>query len=123
MLKLKNLIENNELVSELLKNYDFKDVKYGFYRSSSNVVYGVKCDEKLYFLCYTTTDERTKDCIKEEIECILYLRNNNISANKPVKTKHGTYVVQKNNYLAVLFEGVPGKSLDDIELNSNIVTE
>lgn len=123
MLKLRNLVENDNFVSELLNNYEFTKVQYGFCRSSSNVVYWVNGDGKLYFLRYTTNDERTKGEIEEELEYILFLRMNNIDANQPVKTKFGTYLIQNENYYAVLFEGVPGKSLEDIELNGEIVTK
>lgn len=120
MLKLRNMIEDDTIASGLLKNYDFKELQFGFCRSSSNVVYWVKGDGKLFFLRYTTEDERTPKSILAEINYLNYLREHGISANRPVETKNGTYFIQENGYLAVLFECVKGKPLDDIELTPEI---
>ncbi|BBF43745.1 putative protein kinase [Lachnospiraceae bacterium KM106-2] len=123
MLKLRNLVEHDELVLELLQSYNFTKLEYGFYRASSNVVYWVKGDGKLYFLRYTTKDERTSESIQEELDYIRYLRTYQIKANQPVRTISGTYLLEKEDYLAVLFEAVPGKALEDVELNAEIIAE
>lgn len=123
MLKLKNLIENDETAEKLIANYGFKDMRYGFFRSSSNVVYWVKGDGKIYFLRYTTEDERKPESILAEIDYINYLRNHGINVNKPVKTKSGQYLIRDNGILAVLFERVEGKPLEDIELIPEICRE
>ncbi|WP_167958057.1 phosphotransferase enzyme family protein [Anaerosporobacter faecicola] len=123
ILKLKNLIENDNVAQQLIEHYAFEKVEFGFLRSSSNVIYWVKADGKVYFLRYTTEDERNIESIQGEIAYILYLREQGIQANQPVMTKEGNYVIQENGFLGVLFACVDGEPLEELDITPKVARE
>jgi Ser/Thr protein kinase RdoA (MazF antagonist) len=121
MLKLKNLIQNDQIAKEFLNSYSLKCPELRFWRSSSNVIYLVQSNGQRYFLRHASEDEKSSDMITAEIEYIQFLRNHGIHANVPIVTKDGNYFVSKNAYHAILFKEVGGILMNQIDLTNEIM--
>lgn len=125
MLKLCNLIEQDEMAASLSKYWKLGEDEKNrlfFFRSSSNVVYLLKCNQETYFLRYAPQDEKSKEQIEAEIELILYLREHGYTANEPIACLDGSYIADNGSCYAVLFRAVTGEELDDISLNEEIIS-
>lgn len=127
MMKFKHLFDNRDLTFMLLKNWDYNDNKIeclNDFRISSNAVYpvyigGVKC-----FLRFAPTDEKVISHVKAELEFLKYLYKMKYKCVETVPTKDGRELVVSNtpwgNYIAVVFKGVNGKPLTQIEYTQEL---
>ncbi|WBW96676.1 phosphotransferase enzyme family protein [Oceanirhabdus sp. W0125-5] len=145
MMKLKHLINNDKLAELILKlwidgnevmdidskesweHFRSSENATTFVRASSNTIYIVKHEGERFFLRYAPVEEKEFEQVKSEIEFVQYLRTQGYEAvevvpsktNKTVeliKTEYGTYV-------ASMFKGAKGDSLEDAKLNEKIMYE
>ncbi|MCM1989362.1 phosphotransferase enzyme family protein [Oceanirhabdus seepicola] len=144
MMKLKYLINNDKLAELILKLWiDGNEVintedegwnrfKNGenvtsFYRASSNSIYIVKKDGEIMFLRYAPIEEKQYGQVVDEIEFVQYLRNKGYEAVESIPSKSNKRVeiieTEYGTFIASLFKGAKGGSLEDAELNESIMYE
>ncbi len=144
MMKLKYLINNDKLAELILRLWiddnevintedegwdDFKNGENvsAFFRASSNTVYIVKKDGERLFLRYAPIEEKEYEQVIDEIEFVQYLRNNGYEAVEAIPSKENKKVeiinTEYGTFIATLFKGAKGGSLEDADLNENIMYE
>jgi len=144
-MKLKNLINNDKLAELILRlwidgnlviNLDEENgrerFKNGqnvmtFFRASSNTIYFVKKDGERMFLRYAPVEEKEYEQVIGEIEFVKYLRNQGYESVETIPSKSNKTVeiieTEYGTFIASLFKGAKGGSLEDAKLNKNIMYE
>lgn len=144
MMKLKDLINNDKLAELILKLWidgnevintedegwdSFKNGEnvMAFFRASSNTIYIVKKDGQRMFLRYAPIEEKEHEQVVDEIEFVQYLRNQGYEAVETIPSKANRRVeiieTEYGTFIASLFKGAKGGSLEDAKLNENIMYE
>ncbi|MFC1948556.1 phosphotransferase enzyme family protein [Chloroflexota bacterium] len=129
MMRLKYLYDNRNLAEMVLKNWDYDQSKLGlldYYRISANAVYPFELNNVRYFLRFSPTEERSTEIIQAELEFLRYLRTEGYPAVDTLLSRTGKELENVEtpwgNYLAVVFKGVPGNSLNRLELTGTLIT-
>ena len=129
MMKLKYLYDNRDLVEMILKNWDYDQSKLDlldYYRISANAVYPFELNSMRYYLRFSPIEERSTEIIQAELEFLRYLRTEGYPTVDALLSRNGKELeyleTPWGNYLAVVFKGVPGKSLNRIELTDALIT-
>lgn len=127
-MKLRHFFDNRDLVEMILKNWDYDPDKLDllkYYRISANAVYPFEFSGQRYFLRFSPVEERTEQTILAELEFIRYLREHNYPAVGTIPSKEGRELESVGtpwgDYLAVVFQGVPGNRLDRITPTDEII--
>ena len=128
MMKLKYLFDNRELTHMILKNWDHDNNRLDIldnYRISANAVYPFLKDGKAFILRFSPLEERTADTIQAELEYLRYLHSKGYRVPDILISKNGNEMELINtpwgDYLAVVFERVPGSALTRIEITDGII--
>jgi Ser/Thr protein kinase RdoA (MazF antagonist) len=128
MMKLKYLFDNRELTHMILKNWDHDTDRLDIldnYRISANAVYPFFKDGQVFILRFSPVEERTADTIQAELEFLRYLRSQYYPVPDMLPSKNGNELELMNtpwgDYLAVVFERVPGTALARIEITDDII--
>lgn len=129
MLKLKYLFDNRNLAEMVLKNWDHDRSKLNmldYFRISANAVYPFMLDGAVYFLRFSPAEERSFEAIQAELDFIHYLRKEGYPAADTMLSRKGKELEDVNtpwgDFFAVVFNRVPGKSLDKIDLTDAIIS-
>lgn len=122
MLKLKNLFPNIELATLAVNEWQHTDLEYfKYWRISSNAIYPFKSGDGVRFLRLAPSDEKDATQIRAELEFLNYLKEKNYPAVEPVLSKNGTQLEVADTpwgiFYATTFKEVPGKSLEDQNLD------
>jgi Ser/Thr protein kinase RdoA (MazF antagonist) len=128
MMKLKYLFDNRELAGMILNYWEYDPDKlslFDYYRISSNAVYPFEFKGERRYLRFSPVEERTEEVILAELEYIRYLRSWQYPAAGIISSIAGKDLERIQtpwgDYLAVVFQGVPGKRLDRITLNDDLI--
>ncbi|UCC16284.1 MAG: phosphotransferase [Dehalococcoidales bacterium] len=128
MMKLKYLFDNRELTHMILKNWDYDTDKLDIldnFRISANAVYPFLKNGEVFILRFSPVEERTADTIRAELEFLRYLRSEDYRVPDTLPSKNGNELELINtpwgDYLAVVFERVPGNALSRIEITDDIL--
>ena len=129
MMKLRYLFDNRDLAEIILKNWQYDPEKLSLldgFRISSNAVYPFEFAGKRFFLRFSPVEEHTEQAVLAEIEYIRYLCTENYPAARTIPSKAGRELecisTPWGDYLAVVFQGVPGTRLDKITLSDELIT-
>lgn len=128
MMKLLHLYDNRELVMQLLHNWDYDPSRKDLldqYRISSNAIYPIYCDDSICFLRFAPISEKSFTSVASEIDFVAYLRSHGLGAPELLPAKNGQNLLLCNtpwgDYSVAVFRRVPGKRMDMIELNADIL--
>lgn len=128
MMKLKNIIHNEELAIRILGNWEYDPdsldiLKY--FRISSNAIYPFKTRGSLCFLRFAPLSEKSPDNVSAELDFLEYLRNSGYSAVEPAPSRNGNNMevleTPWGGYVAAAFKGVPGVQMDKTGFMDDIV--
>lgn len=129
MMKLKYLFDIRELAEMILEHWEYDPDSLAlldYYRISSNAVYPFEFEGERRFLRFSPVEERTEEGILAELDFIRYLRAGCYPAAGTVPSRAGKDLEKIRtpwgDYLAVVFQGVPGKRLDRITLNNDLIS-
>lgn len=129
MLKFKYLFENFELARLALTHWEYNEEnldKYlKYFRISSNAMYPFERYEKRCFLRLAPMEEKQENNLRGELEFLQYLQSKGYPSMVPVASKEGEFLLQLDTrwgkYYAGVFEGVPGKPIEDTDYNAEIM--
>lgn len=126
MMKLKNLFQNIDLATMVVKNWEYDTLDlFKYWRISANAIYPFKSQGEVRYLRIAPVDEKEENAILAELEFLQYLKKNDYNAIQAIPSKNGRELEVVNTpwgkYYAVVFKGVKGKSLGDVELTENII--
>ena len=129
MLKLKYMFENFELAKFALENWvhDEKGLEeyLKYFRISSNAVYPFAVQGKRFFLRLAPVEEKIEQNLLGELEFLEYLRKDDYPAMRPILSKKGSVLLKLDTkwgeYYASVFEGVPGKCIEDTDYSAEIM--
>ena len=129
MLKLKYMFENFELAKFALENWEHDekglDEYLKYFRISSNAVYPFAIQGKRCFLRLAPVEEKKARNLLGELEFLEYLRKDGYPAMRPVLSKNGSTLLKLDTkwgqYYASVFEGVPGKCIEDTDYSAEIM--
>nr|MBR4281861.1 phosphotransferase [Clostridia bacterium] len=129
MMKLKNLVENFDLVRYALRFYshdaDSLDSLLPRFRISSNAVYPYMNREQLCFLRMAPLEEKNPAHVKAEIDFIQYLRAHDYPAMQPIPGKDGRLIFCLDSpwgeYTVSSFAAVSGTQIENTPLTADIV--
>jgi Ser/Thr protein kinase RdoA (MazF antagonist) len=122
LLKLKNLFPNIELATLAVNEWQHTDLEYfKYWRISSNAIYPFKSNDSVHFLRLAPSDEKDATQIRAELEFLNYLKGKKYPVIEPVISKNGTQLEVADTpwgiFYATTFKEVPGKSLEDQNLD------
>ncbi len=128
MLKLKYLFDNSDLAKMLVENWDYDsdslDEMFKYFRISSNAVYPFKYDGKTRFLRFSPVKEKIKDNLIGELEFIRFLKSKGYPTLCTVASKNNQELLEVStpwgDFFAVVFDGVAGTQLEEIEYTYDI---
>ena len=127
MLNLKYLFDNKDLATMLLGNWDFDESSlelFKYFRISSNAVYPFKHNEKVHFLRFAPTSEKSMSNLMAEHDFINFLGEKQYPALKYVASKNARDIevikTPWGDYYASVFQRVPGNSLEEVDFTSEI---
>lgn len=128
MMRLKYLFDNKDLAEMMLKNWEHDDdymEMFKYFRISSNAVYPFKNRGNMNFLRISPVEEKAADSILAELKFIDYLRSKDYPAVERVKTRNDRELITADTpwgeYIAVVFKGVKGEQLSNLDLGDDIV--
>lgn len=129
MLKLKYMFENYELAKLALENWEHDEkglTEYlRYFRISSNEVYPFAICGKRCFLRLAPVEEKKKNNLQGELEFLEYLQKVEYTSMKPVPSRTGSVLLtletEWGKYYASVFEGVPGKAIEDTDYTADIM--
>jgi len=128
MMKLKHLLDNRELVLHLLEYWDYDQEKPEIldqFRISSNAIYPFYRDGKVCLLRFAPITEKSFDSVQAEMEFMAYLHSHGLSVPRPVEAKNGKTLLLCDTpwgvYTAAAFHRVPGKRMDMIDFDANLL--
>lgn len=77
-----------------------------------NTIYEFEKGEDAYIMRVSDTERRTKKQIEDEVEWLLFLKENDVKVAAPIRNVHQSYVEgwQKNHVIA--FQKAKGKQVD-----------
>ncbi|MGG0668808.1 phosphotransferase enzyme family protein [Sporosarcina koreensis] len=119
---MRDFLESNEsefLVHSLLENWGFEQDSVQFLRASSNFVFVFERNGEKYILRITPNGDRNK--LMEEVAFLSFLSMNEVSVNRPERSKKGNMVEETKNDLgvfqAVVFRFLTGAQYEVEELS------
>ena len=129
MLKLKYLFENFELARQALTYWEHNEEnldKYlKYFRISSNAMYPFERYGKRCFLRLAPVEEKQENNLQGELEFLQYLHSKEYPAMVPIPSKEGELLLvldtRWGSYYASVFEGIPGKPIEDTDYNAEIM--
>lgn len=129
MLKLKYMFENYKLAKRALTNWDHDeeslDAYLKYFRISSNAIYPFKGYGKRCFLRLAPVEEKNIQNLRGELEFLQYLQKNGYASVRPIASQCGELLVQLvtgwGKYYASVFEGVPGKAIEDTDYSEEVM--
>lgn len=129
MLKLKYVFENYELAKLALENWEHDEKGLSeylrYFRISSNAVYPFANCGKRCFLRLAPVEEKQKNNLQGELEFLKYLQKVEYTSMKPIPSRNGSVLLtldtEWGKYYASVFEGVPGKSIEDTDYCAEIM--
>lgn len=129
MLKLKYMFENYELAKQALSHWEHNEKNLEdylkFFRISSNAVYPFEANGKRCFLRLSPEEEKQEMNLKGELEFLLYLQEKEYPSMVPAASKEGEFLLTLNTvwgtYYASVFEGVPGRAIEDTDCREEII--
>ena len=129
MLKLKYMFENYELAKLALENWEHDekglDEYLKYFRISSNAVYPFAKQGKRCFLRLAPVEEKIEQNLQGELEFLEYLQKAGYPALRPILSKSGNALLKLDTkwgqYYASVFEGVPGKCIEDTDYSAEIM--
>jgi Ser/Thr protein kinase RdoA (MazF antagonist) len=114
----------------ILKNWDHDTNKLDIldnYRISANAVYPFLKYGKVFILRFSPVEERMADTIQAELEYLRYLHSKGYGVPDTLTSKKGNEMELINtpwgDYLAVVFERVPGSALTGIKFTNKLLFE
>lgn len=128
MMKLKHLFNNEDLAKMLLSNWEY-DINsldlFKYYRISANAVYPFRVNNKICFLRFAASSEKSIENTWGELEFIRYLNNSGYTSLEVElsKNKDELEIAQTpwGEYFAVVFKGVPGVQINKTGFDDGIV--
>ena len=123
MLKLKYLFDNPDLAQMIAKNWNGLSTP-AFFRTSSNAIYTVTKEGKIFFLRFSPQTEKSINSVIAEVEFIMYLKDSGFNACTPVPSKN--FNLQEDvdtpwgKYTAVLFPCNSGVQLSEVKLDAHL---
>ncbi|SFB10191.1 Ser/Thr protein kinase RdoA involved in Cpx stress response, MazF antagonist [Clostridium frigidicarnis] len=120
--EVKNLF-NEQILEESASRFGIDTSTLNLLGSFQNYVYEYKRQNKSYILRLTHSSHRKEDLVKGELDWILYLVNNGVSASRPVYSIHGKLTekidIDDSYFIATSFEKAEGKKIGYPECLSN----
>lgn len=96
-----------------------------YFRISSNAMYPFEKYGKRCFLRLAPVEEKLEQNLRGELEFLQYLHSKGYPSMVPVTSKEGEVLLQLDTrwgkYYASVFEGVPGKPIEDTDYNAEIM--
>lgn len=128
MLKLKYLFDNSDLAEMLVKNWEHDaetlNKMFKYFRISSNAVYPFTYNGKMRFLRFSPAKEKNKNNLLSELEFISFLKAKGYPALCTVPSKNNQELLEVStpwgDFFAVVFDGVKGTQLEDIDYTYDI---
>ena len=129
MLKLKYMFENFELAKQAMENWEYDKEGLAeylrYFRISSNAVYPFAHHGKRCFLRLAPVEEKEEQNLRGELAFLDYLQKASYTSMKPVPSKTGSVLLtlhtEWGKYYASVFEGVPGKAIEDTDCTADIM--
>ena len=114
---------NGELLEEVADRFDIDICEVKLIGGFQNFIYEYKKQGKPYILRLTHSSHRSENLIKGELDYILYLSDNGVSASRPVCSKYNRLAekvdVGKSYFTATSFEKATGRKIDYPECLNN----
>jgi len=123
------MFENYKLAKRALTNWDHDeeslDAYLKYFRISSNAIYPFKGYGKRCFLRLAPVEEKNIQNLRGELEFLQYLQKNDYHSMRPIASKGGEVLVRLDTewgqYYASVFEGVPGKAIEDTGYSEEVM--
>lgn len=114
---------NEQILEESANRFGIDTSTLNLIGSFQNYVYEYKRQNKLYILRLTHSSHRKEDLVKGELDWILYLVNNGVSASRPVYSINGKLTeridIDDSYFIVTSFEKAEGKKIGYPECLSN----
>lgn len=131
MLKLKDMIENYDLVREAVQNWphdeDGLNEAIECFRISSNAIHMYYHNGQECYLRLAPVGDKCLLNLLGEVEFINYLRGKGYPALEPIVSKGGEWVLTLNtqwgSYYAMAFKGVDGEPIEDSDFSNEVCLE
>lgn len=128
MMKLKNLVDNKQLVNELISKW-LKSNEYTLhdqFRISSNSVYMFNYENVEYIIRFALKEEKDVNQVNAEVEYVNYLRLNEFPVVKFLQSKIASKFVELvntewGNYAVNVYERIEGISVEEVKVDINFV--
>lgn len=110
-------------ISFLKQNWNLGD-EIKFHRRVANFVYFAQMDGREVVLRLTEPTHRTLKEIESELHWLNFLSENGMQVAHPIQSLNGALAVEmpgENKYFAAVFEKAPGSSLNDEDINDELL--
>jgi len=128
MLQLRHLLHDRERALNILARWNYDENQPHLlerFRISANAVYAFTHEGVRHFLRFAHAEEKNQEQILAELEFLRYLSANGYPCLRTALSKHGNelevFDTPTGRYYAVVFLGVPGKSLGDQPLTADLL--
>ncbi len=129
MMKLKHIVDNEQLVNELIKEWlgteEFR--LSDNFRISSNSIYMFNHIDKDYVIRFAPLEEKELNQIKAEVEFVNYLRDNYLEVPKFISSVNGKQVesiqTEFGEYYVTVYEKIKGISSEDVLVDEKKVRD
>ena len=117
------ILFNVQILEEAARRFDIDISTLNLIGDFQNFIYEYKRQDKSYILRLTHSSHRKEELIKGELDWILYLVNNGVSASKPIYSIHGKLTeridVDESYFITTSFEKAIGQKIGYPECISN----
>jgi Ser/Thr protein kinase RdoA (MazF antagonist) len=127
MLPFRHLIDNRDLALRLLAHWVHDAARLTIldqFRISANAVYPFFRNDRVCFLRFAPTTEKKPDLVRGELDFLDHLRDKGYPVPNIIPAIDGREIVTDKTpwgeFLAVVFEGVPGTRIDRSDFNDEL---